>query len=63
MKKLNENKMHNDIIHIEKKDNVSLSNYNEDNNNIQNGVKNNNKDVNSLKNVKNLKNMIGICKI
>ena len=38
MKKLNENKMHNDIIHIEKKDNVSLSNYNEDNNNIQNEV-------------------------
>ena len=63
MKKLNENKMQNDIIHIEKKDNVSLSNYNEDNNNIQNEVKNNNKDVNSLKNVKNLKNMIGICKI
>ena len=55
--------MHNDIIHIEKKDNVSLSNYNEDNNNIQNEVKNNNKDVNSLKNVKNLKNMIGVCKI
>ena len=57
-KKVNGNKINNDNIHIEKKDNDSFSNYNEDNNNIQNGINNNIKDGNSLKNVKNLKNMI-----
>ena len=57
-KKDDNNKINNDNIHIEKNDKDIFSNHQEDNNNIENGIKNNFEDGNSLKNVNNLKNMI-----